>query len=261
MRGIYLPLKYADKIDFTKPFQNYVAKRHGKQIYDGIEPTLKDMASIRNSLDFQKMSVQLNNDYRLAADFEGLMINYLRYVYLIDNFFSRDFSDTKNFYVPFQWSDSFNPKKKQRPVSNSKYELVSILYNLAVVYYTEGIHFASLPNNQEKLKGIAKLRNALWCINEIKNLLPNLMVNPADIPSDLNLTYITLLQHYFIGLTYGALIELLEQDKKNGDMKMASVHKIASKNFSMAYDISIAMKDSPMPNDELRKLQANLHYN
>lgn len=177
------------------------------------------------------MSAQLNNDYRLAAEFEGLMINYIRYVYLIDNFFYRDFGDTKNFYVPFQWSDSFNPKKKIRAVSNSKYELVSLLYNLAVVFYTEGIHFASLADNQAKLKGIAKLRNGLWCINEIKNLLPNLMVNPSDIPSDLNMTYITLLQHYFIGLTYGTLIELLAQDKKNGDMKMASVHKVASKHF------------------------------
>lgn len=75
------------------------------------------------------------------------MINYLRYVYLIDNFFSRDFADPRNFSVPITWSDSFNPKKKSRPVSNSKYELVSVLYNLGIVFYTEGVHFASLANN------------------------------------------------------------------------------------------------------------------
>jgi hypothetical protein len=53
----------------------------------------------------------------------------------------------------------------------------------------------------------------------------------------------------------------MEGDKKNTDTKMAGINKSASKHFQMAYDIARAMKNCPIPETELKKLQANLHFN
>jgi len=262
MKGTFLPLKLTSYIELAKPFGQYIQSKHGKEAFINTEPTFKEMQSVRGSLDFAKMQSQLNNDYRLAAEFATTVINYVRYVYLMDNFFAKDFVDPKGIKLVFPWTDSFQPNKKYKGLSHSKYELASVLYNLAIIYYTEGIHYASGPQDQDKLKGIAKLRNSLWCLNEIKMILPGILVHPSDLPNDLNLTFITLLINYITGLTYATLIEIMVKDtKKNSNEKLAGVNKAAANHFQMAYDILKALKQYPLPEQDTKRLLANLHFN
>jgi len=262
MRGLILPLKFTQPVEITKNFDTHISKKYGKEALQNIHQTFAEMDKLRSKLDFSTMQAQLNNDYRLAADFETQIIAYIRYVYLIDNFFKSDFPESRTLKINFPWTDSFQPKGKVKAINHIKYELACCLYNLAMCYYSEGIHFTAAPEIPNKLKGTTKLRSALWCINEIKQILPSLLVNPSDIPSDLNLSYINLLQNYFIGLTYSALVEVMGTDtSKNPREKLATVNKAAAKHFQIAYDIIAAMKPSPFPEDKTKALKMNLLFN
>jgi hypothetical protein len=262
MRGLFLPLKFTQGVELSKAFDHHISKKYSKEAVAQTHVTFEEMQKLRNSLDFNRMQAQLSNDYRLATEFELQIISYLRYVYLTDNFFKNDFPDNKHLKVNFPWTDSFQPAKKFKVINHIKYELASCLYNLAVCYYMEGIHYSAIPSTPEKLKGIAKIRNALWCINEIKQALPSLLVNPAELPTDLNLSYMNLLHNYFIGLTYATLGEVMGADpSKNIPEKMASINKAAAKHFQIAYDIIAQLKQSPLPEPITRSLKINLLYN
>lgn len=262
MKGAPLPLKVTEKIDFGKAFGQHIAKQYGAEAWKNVEKTFLEMSSARAALDFSKMSAQLQNDFKLAAEFEGPVLSYCKYALLIDKYFSKDFNANKNLQCPYLWSNSFQPTKKTKAINSPKYEAASALYNLTVIYYTQGIYASAFTDQKERLKGIAKLQGALWCINEIKSLVPQIMTKGEEIPADLSLSYITLLGNYITGIAYSTLIDMLMVDaSKTGNERLAIVNKAAAKYFQMAYGIMCNMKDCPLPEKETKFLRANLHYN
>mmetsp|Transcript_11240 Transcript_11240/g.9626 ORF Transcript_11240/g.9626 Transcript_11240/m.9626 type:complete len:121 (+) Transcript_11240:512-874(+) len=120
-----------------------------------------------------------------------------------------------------------------------------MLYNLGILFYTEGCHFAAAPSDQDKLKGVSKLTRALWAFTEIKRILPSIMSITIDVPDDINLSFINLLINYVIGMVYSILVELL--GSKKGPVELASTNKAAAKHFQMAHDIIVGMKKCPIP--------------
>jgi hypothetical protein len=55
--------------------------------------------------------------------------------------------------------------------------------------------------------------------------------------------------YYITGLTYSTLVELYK-DKNANDQNLASAHITASRNFQMAHDMLIGMKNCPISGSE-----------
>ena len=260
MRGLFFPFKTTQKVDILNPLNTHITKKYSSEAASSIFPTLNDMQKLRDNIEFVNMQTRINNDVQLAAQFQNQLVNYLNYTYFIDNFFKADFSNTLK--INFIWSDSFQPSKKAKAINHIKYEIASCLYNLAVCYYLEAKHCSMNPTASEKLKAIAKFRNAVWCVIEIKQVLSGFLADPSEVPSDLNLSFLNLFNNYLIGLTYGVLVDITGLDpQKIGTEKLASINKAASRYFQIAHDIVAAFKQPLIPEPQCKILIVNLQYN
>lgn len=254
MRSFPLQLKNSQPVDIVNPFAKFISSKHGPDAFKATQNTLQTMQNIRNSFDFTKNTAQIHNDFRLCGELEEQLVQYLKYATLIDQYFKNEFADPRGVKIPFAWSDSFQPKKNIKAVSHSKYELIGVLYNLAVTYYIDGTIASSSIKDEDKLKALGKLRICLWCINETKQAMPTILVNPQDLPSDIDLTFINLLYNYVTGLCYSILLEIAEKDtKKYGPERLASINKAAAKHFKVALDICDATGKSSSIPDVFRK--------
>eukprot|EP00331_Platyophrya_macrostoma_P001849 CAMPEP_0176424166 /NCGR_PEP_ID=MMETSP0127-20121128/10689_1 /TAXON_ID=938130 /ORGANISM="Platyophrya macrostoma, Strain WH" /LENGTH=925 /DNA_ID=CAMNT_0017805199 /DNA_START=25 /DNA_END=2802 /DNA_ORIENTATION=+ len=261
LRTFPLQLKATQATDIYNPLSKFIGQKYGPDALKASQGTLKNVQDIRNSFDFVKSASQINNDFRLCAELQEQLVLYLKYIAMIDHYFKTDFSDPRGVKIAFSWNDSFQPTKK-KTINHSKYELAGVLFNLATCYYIDGNIASTSVKDEDKLKALGKLRTCLWCINELKQTLPSLLVNPQDIPSDLDITFINLLSNYVTGLCYGVLLDIAQKDtKKYGPDRLASINKVASKHFQIALDIvNATWKNSPIPENARKGLRATLLF-
>ena len=262
LRSFPLQLKATQATDIYNPLSKYIAQKHGPDALKAASGTIKNVQDLRNSFDFVKSASQINNDFRLCGELEEQLVLYLKYVALIDHYFKSDFADPRGIKLIFPWNDSFQPTKKMKGMNTSKYELAGVLFNLATCYYIDGNIASTSVKDEDKLKALGKLRTCLWCLNELKQALPSLLVNPSDIPSDLDITFINLLSNYVTGLCYAVLLDIAQKDtKKYGPDRLASINKAASKHFQIALDIvNATWKNSPIPENAKKALKATLIF-
>ena len=262
MRVFPLQLKQTQATDVYNPLAKFIGTKHGPDAVKATQGTLKTLQDLRNSFDFVKSASQINNDFRLCGELQEQLVTYLKYITLIDNSFKSDFADPRGIKLIFPWGDSFQPTKKMRGMNTSKYEIAGILFNLVTCYYIDGNMASTSVKDEDKLKALGKLRTCLWCLNELKQTLPSLLVNPQDIPSDLDITFINLLANYVNGLCYAVLLDIAQKDtKKYGPDRLASINKAASKNFQVALDIlNATWKTSAIPENARKALRATLIF-
>jgi len=171
-----------------------------------------------------------------------------------------DFADNCDSKPSFSLSNSST--KKTKPI-NTKYELIYSLYNLAVWFHIKGFHLITGPNVPDKIKGMQRLRSALWCLNETKTIMSTLLSNSTEITSDINSVSFELLENYMIGLVYSTLAEVMRIDstRKAGPEKLASTNNTAAKFFQKAFDITNVSKQSFSSQKKNLRMKMNLLYN
>ena len=261
IKSIDFPLKFSVPLDIFKSYQQYVLAHYDPVEFKNIEETLIDIQKQRATLDYQILSNQIFNDYKLCDEVEQKIVKYYRYISLLDSVFKSGFSESKNkLNCNFAFTDSFNPSKKPIAVNNSKYELICSLYNLAIIYYQNSSCLAISLKDEDKLMAISKLQRAYWCMAEIKQLLPGLLADTKNLPTDLDPTIITVLSNYFIGLAYHNLSNIMASKSSKNEMRLASLNKSASQNFQVAYDILEANSKTPYPDFISKRLKATLLY-
>jgi hypothetical protein len=260
IKSVPLTLKTTPHIDIFEAMKKFITSQYDDKSWKSVEPIVAEMQKLRSSVDYTRVGAQISNDYRLCEEVEQVIIKYIRYVYMIDYFFKGAFHQPKNtLLIPFMWTDSLIPSKKIQYISSAKYELINCLYNLSVVYYTEASYLSTSQKEEDKIKSVAKLRNAIWCLNEIKLQMPQLLLDPTTLPTDLDPTFLTILTNYFVGLSYNILLTILEV-KKPGEIKLASVNKAASQAFQIGFDLMESIKDCKYPDHINKKLRATLLY-
>lgn len=79
------------------------------------------------------------------------------------------------------------------------------MYNIAILYFTEGGSYMEKPTIEERKIANEKFRFAMWCLNEAKQLAVNLRPEVKKVHSDLNEINLDVLHHIMLGNCYSML--------------------------------------------------------
>lgn len=79
------------------------------------------------------------------------------------------------------------------------------MYNLAILYFTEGCSKMDKPSMDERKIATQKFRFALWCINQAKNLAVSLAPEVKAVQTDLCEANLEILYHMILGNCYSIL--------------------------------------------------------
>ncbi|EGR32440.1 hypothetical protein IMG5_083280 [Ichthyophthirius multifiliis] len=135
--------------------------------------------------------------------------------------------------IPFTWADSFNTQKSVA-VPSIQYEKACIWYNLAILYYTEGLSLQESNDSDKRKQAIAKYRQGAWAITQTRNLALNIIPEVRQIHSDLTEENLDILYHLMIANSYVCLFQnLLPQEIKLGSNILAQIAQEASNNFTI----------------------------
>jgi hypothetical protein len=232
------PLKHTAPIDFLTIFRKYLTEKHGQDALNIFLPKLEELQKLRNRFDFLKLQQSIVSDYKNGEDMEKSLIQYLQLMHFLDRTFYRAMAEPNSTLVlNFIWGDSFYPNLNALGMSNIKYEIVNCLYNLALVYYTTASVLSSSSTEELSLKAVAQLRNALWCIQEIKQICKDGILVMTVTPSDLNIDYLAMLEHYILGHAFTVFSQLLIE--KPAPVR-AQVHLSATNEFKQTANALIS---------------------
>ena len=253
------PFKENTPLNLNSILTKHIMEKFGPDSILLFNKKIEELHKLRAKFDFIKYQAQISNDYKLGEEIEQNLIHYIKYVYLFDRLLYRQLAvPNSSFRVPFAWTDSFNHNLGYYTISNFKYELVSMLYNLIITYYTTANAISTVSNEDFRLKAINKFRCAIWCIQEIKNLMIEIIAVEKSLPADLNSTSLNVLEHLILGQIYSLLSKIL-QEKKADIKKLSSAQITASVEFKKSGDILFSPNQS-IPKDMKPSLKIYLDY-
>lgn len=258
-RPYNFPLKITTKNDFASRFGIVLNQQLDIKVLSDVKLILKDMQNIRDQIDYSNIQKLVNFDPSQLDKEEYHIINYLRYVYFVDNYFNSIFSNNKLPNIVFAWTDSFRPKEKSKISSHIKFELLNILYNLAIIYFIEGSVIASIPFEEDVRRSMEKFNTALWALQDYKVILPFIPPDMYPLLADMEEDFINFLQNYIKAVQAAAWTVPFPENPDYEQLAAASAN--ASHNFKLALDDLNKLQKNPMPELEYFKLKFNLEFN
>lgn len=258
-RGGILPFKISEDLKFAQKLAQTLLSHNPKGDTKYITKFCQEMEKLRKILDFSMIQKQTHQDFRLSVEFELLVVQYYAYLRKLDFLFSNCVSEQEiSIEIVFKWNNSFNQKSNFIGIEKLEYEIISILYNLSILYYYQGIYFISFTLKSEKLKGITKLRNFIWAISQIEKRLSHI---ESQIPSDLDPSILKCLTLYAKGLILSVLGDISIIDSSRIDSKIAGMYMKSGKLFEESLN-KLQYIDSEFLNLKLMKMfKNNVSYN
>jgi ALIX V-shaped domain binding to HIV len=232
-RGALLPFKISEDLKLWQILVPFFTSKFLNADSKDIMKFSQMLDKQRKILDFPTIQRQVHQDYRLAVEFEPLIIQYYSNLIKLEFILSKCFNENEvSTPVAFAWNNSFNPKSHLIELEDLNYEIISILYNLSITYYFQGIYFISFPVKSEKLKGVNKLRNFLWILAQIESRISK--IDPdTHTPYDLNPNILKSFSLYAKGLSLSTFAELLESTDEM-KQKLAGTWMKAGSSFEEA---------------------------
>lgn len=202
--------KNPEKFLFADVLGSYLKTQYGDEYYRKTRESLKSIEKLRDSFDFITLERQMEKDYKALLPVLPQMEQYIINLYIIREIFKEGFSNGKCIDLPIIWgclSKPYNTKKG----SHINYELCCFLYN-----YASSLYFLAMKTPNDPEFTLLKLRNALWCLEEVRNLLPNIGININELP-DMDTDFQDSLLSFIKGFICLSLFHIQSKQGENSD--------------------------------------------
>ena len=174
-------IKKCKPIDFDSKLKEYLIKNNDKNcLTDKIKALFKEISQNRDAIS-QMKEVQISSE-EIKQNID-IIIAYINQINVIKKkmIFGSDKCCCK---IPFEWSDTI--KAKYHKSYSIEYEIYNCFYNLAVLYYCNGLNLAGngAASKEIRKESTFYFKYAIYVFNLIKEEA-NKKVDEKDLQSDL----------------------------------------------------------------------------
>ncbi|EAR99350.3 alix V-shaped domain binding to HIV protein (macronuclear) [Tetrahymena thermophila SB210] len=263
MSFITYPLKVTGPIPIDVIFEQFITQIYGEATWQPVKGLFTKVSQLRGEFLFDQHNLTVANDPATCAKLVEKLTLYYKHLLFLQNKFRFEYYQPGAVNIPFQWSNSFDAKK-QIATPSLVLEKACILYNLTIIYYTEGNNLM-FGNPEQRKVATQKFRFGLWCIQQIKQLVINMAPEIKAILTDFCEANLDILYHTMLGNCYAVLFNnLLPQEDQIKVKNIASLAGEASQNYTIALSKVngiIQSGEHIIPQDHLQKVKAFLFFN